>query len=60
MTMHNTLIIDEENGTVSGNAVITLGADWLVKAYVKEHRLQDNLRSVYVRVGDLPRLLRQY
>lgn len=60
MTMHNTLIIDEENGTVSGNAVITLGADWLVKAYVKEHRLQDNLRSVYVRVGDLPWMVRQY
>lgn len=60
MTMHNTLIIDEENGTVSGNAVITLGEDWLVEAYVKEHRLQDNLRPVYVRVGDLPWMLRQY
>lgn len=60
MTMHNTLIIDEENGTVSGNAVITLGEDWLVKVVIKKQRLHDNLQSEYVRVGDLPRLLRQY
>ncbi len=60
MTMHNSLIIDEENGTVSGNAVITLGEDWLVKAFIKKHHLHDNLQSEYVRVEDLPRLLRQY
>lgn len=58
--MHNTFTIDEEYGTVSGNAVITLGEDWLVEVIIKKHRLHDNLQSEYVRVGDLPSLLRQY
>lgn len=40
-------------------AVINLGVDWMVRAYVKESRYQDNLQGSWIRVGDIPAILTQ-
>jgi hypothetical protein len=58
--LSNSQIINNISKMEISATVITLGTDWLVKVYVKEHHLQDNLRSVYVRVGDLPWMVHQY
>ena len=39
--------------------VVSLGVDWRVKAYVKDSASQDFCRPIYIRVGDIPRILTQ-
>ena len=57
--MTDDIYMDDFNDPVSACSVITLGVDWMVRGYVKENRLQDNLMGSWIRVGDIPELLTQ-
>lgn len=52
-------IAEASDRPIQDYAVVTLGIDWMVKAYVKDSACQEFCTPVYIRVGDIPRILTQ-
>ena len=50
---------DASDMPIQDYTVVTLGVDWRVKAYVKANASQEFSDPVYIRVGDIPKLLRK-